>query len=47
MKTPLLACLAAATALALAAPGATAGWRGRQTMTQNTRPRAATRTCGA
>jgi D-aminopeptidase len=39
MKTPLLACLAA-TALALAAPGATARRQGPQTMTQNQRPRA-------
>jgi D-aminopeptidase len=40
MKTPLLAPLAA-TALALAAPGATARWRGpQQPMTQKQRPRA-------
>jgi D-aminopeptidase len=38
MKTPLLACLALA--VALAAPGATARLPGRQTMTQNQRPRA-------
>jgi D-aminopeptidase len=39
MKTPLLASLAA-TALALAAPGATARLPAQQTMTQNQRPRA-------